>query len=149
MQVADLIGLQIPSRRAVGPATRQRGANRQSADGDGAAEGHAVGAIERDRKDDVLSGTCLKDGRHGQCRRTLGRFLGMRIASPCRVFANRQFDFRLRGICPQSRQPHEGSDGQVRQQGKKDKSGDQYAWADDKPVQQACGRRRPFDAPVG
>ena len=58
-------GLQIPSRRAVGPATRQRGANRQSIYGDDAAKGHSISTIECNWKDYVF-GICFEDGRHGQ-----------------------------------------------------------------------------------
>ena len=53
MQIADLVGLQVPFRLVIGPSRRQLAALWQSLYGDDAAGRHSISTIERNGQGDL------------------------------------------------------------------------------------------------
>ena len=53
MQIADLVGLQVPFRLVIGPSRRQLAALWQSLYGDDATGRHSISTIERNGKGDI------------------------------------------------------------------------------------------------
>ena len=63
MQIADLVGLQVPFRLVIGPSRRQLAALWQSLYGDDAAGRHSISTIERNGQGDIPARGRFERGR--------------------------------------------------------------------------------------